>query len=333
MIAKALDFLLKTVILLALLNGIVDGLLFTQRWVRDSVADLRAKRPELARSVIVNMAQDPGIGRTPKPIAFPDFTIAGDGRRAPRAADALPAQRRILMLGASQAFGMHVQDKQVVSTLLEQDHPGWEVMNYAAPGETLIGNRIRLSFLHNKGVAIDQVLVVTGLLEIGDRCLVRDPGPEKMHELALGRLFAAFGRKLTEKTETTALATCAQPERANALAQAIYGEMSAMLATADSLHLPVRIVIAPTDFSRPLTAEQGLNNPVIRSRYEVLRPAYDSLRHLIVERQDPRIIDMSDAFDTVETPFIDAWSHFSPDAHKALADLLGPLVDSYGVGK
>ncbi|WP_029013105.1 SGNH/GDSL hydrolase family protein [Niveispirillum irakense] len=332
MIARAFDFLLKTLILLALLNGMVDGALFAQRWIRNSIVELQLNQEGLVRPNL-KMAFEPGMGKTPIATTLPNFTIAQDGRRAPRQATNPPANRRILLLGASQTFGMGVTDDQILSTLIEHDHPEWEVMNYAVPGETLFNNRIRLSFLTARGLAPDQVLIMASILEIADRCMTPPPAPKPRATTALERLFEAIGRRVTtsETADLEGIAACTEPERANALVHAIYDEMLAALATADRLNLPARVVLSPTLFSRQLTAEQSAIDQFSDSHYLAFRPIYDALRRLIAEGGENRIIDLTNALDAVDKPFIDELSHFSPAAHRAIADQLGPLIMSYGV--
>lgn len=331
MISKILEFFLKTIIILALLNGMLDGFLSAQRWVRNSFAVFQANHPGLISPIAIDTILEPGVGKTPIPISLPGFTVAQDGRRAPQLGDAPSARHRILMLGASQTFGIKIPDELIVSRVLEKNHPGWEVMNYAVPGETLFTNRIRFSFLEARGLNADQLLVMASVLEIMDRCLTPPPAPEEKHTLALVRLLKIIGNRFSNASPPpiSGVSACAEPERARALAHAIYDEMLAILATADRLNLPARIILSPTAFNRPLALAKDLNDPVIRLRHEAIRPTFDALRGLIADGQEPRIIDLSDALDTVDTPFIDEWSHFSADAHRVIAERLEPILASY----
>lgn len=312
---RYLKVVLQVLIVVCMVDGMIDGTL-----------SVYAKAQSILRNLLYAAGGDValpsprqhftgGVGMIVSPQNRPHMTVGPEGRRGPPPSSETPINRRILLLGASQAFGLRIGDDQTLAAIMQQDKPGWEILNYAAPGETLPVHWLHADHLTADGVSFDSVLVVNGLIDITKLCF---PPPTQLgpHN-AFRRLYDMIAEKLSPPSLSPT--ACATEAVAHRVARQVYDDMLRLLAVADARHVPMTIAFPPVLYDHPASLRSHAGAPQFEALAASHMPAIRALRRMIAEGDERRIVDMSRALDSVDRAYIDVYSHFSNEGSRVVA--------------
>ncbi|MEN2979734.1 SGNH/GDSL hydrolase family protein [Tistrella bauzanensis] len=333
------SILLGLFLIVCLVDGVLDIGIGVASRIRDRIADaarnddpyadMRARK--LAVMMDLPKRHVAGIGDVLQPVSVPGFTIGAGGERLHTHAVAPDeATRHILLLGASQAFGLFNDDDETLAAALERHMPGAVVRNFAMPGQSLPGNMMILKQRVAAGDRIDDVLVVNGLMDLIAYCLpptlpppVARPVLGDMIKWVTGPAPATSGRS----------DVCQTPDERAIVLDRLEEDIRGLLDVAHRHDLQVTLVLTPL----PYVAGAGDGTFARLAQFQRYQAIMDPLMAALRERLDAsgsdRVIDLSQSFDGTRQHglFGDLYGHYTDAGNEALAPLIAEVLRARGM--
>jgi lysophospholipase L1-like esterase len=327
MIKKIVETLLKVVIIFFLFAGMLDFAFFAKsKLSKIYIGQTKWLTPPSFTNEI-SLIPLAGVGWAPQPYSEPKIHITAEGRRGLPPQNPEEINHRYLLIGSSQSLGYYANDDIIFSTLLQQRHSTWEILNYGSPGDRINAMRKRLDYVLQKESNIERVIAFGGGIDLFFLCITPMPDfypPEDA--MSFQRLYYKLKNRL--RPQTFPATNCGNPKVAALAARGVYEDMLSFLDTADRLSIQAQIVLPPVYFAHPPSMQRAADNPGILEQSHLYSVPYLALQSLIAQGGEPRILDLSRVVDHIDAPFFDKRSHLNAAGHQAMAEALEKLLQA-----
>lgn len=326
MMKKLVSLLFGLFLVVCLIDGVLDiglGIAGELKGRMAGGADDNATATRLARIEGLPKRYIPGLGHVILPAAVPGVTIGPEGERLHRHLVAPEdARHRILLLGASQAFGFSNDDDETLAAALERQLPGTLVRNFSMPGHTIPANVMMLDARLAAGEEYDRVIVVNGAVDLVRVCVLagRLPPPA-----ATRPVIAEIARQLTSAggrhpADGQRQDPCATADGRETAATRVLEDLRGLLDYAQRRNVRVTFVLPPAPFGTPAEAEVVRDPAAVGAYATALGPALTAFRQKLAAAGLPDVLDLSEAFPSDGRGlFSDVYGHLSDAGNQLLA--------------
>lgn len=322
MAKKVVTWLLRIVVVLALVDGAIDlgryGLERAFQTLKNlrQPAETAETKAVAAASRRVQIHLHPGGARTATPPGAPLlFSIDPDGLRHSPNGENNAGGSRLTVLGASLAYGLTTPDDSTLSARMARLLPGWSVDNAAMPGQGIVGSMQNLQYVlprRHPQVAI----LVGGMLDLLLHCEAPQEEQQRQHAPypTLLRFYALAKLALSPRE------SCTDGDNPDFVINRIIYDIEAAQNFATRRGIRFALVLHPIPTKIAVKPIIILPNTRVSTFTPYSPVLIQRLRQRLAERPDLRVFDLIDLFDDHPEYFADTSGHLTVTGTTVLAD-------------
>ncbi len=330
---KILSIIIGCVILLLMLDGFCDFLLYSKPYIGRFFAcsHFLASLPEGADHTFykkifdntrnIEYVDQPFIGKTIKPGAYGFYSIDSEGKRVNiDSKDTSSRPQKLLLLGASQAFGSLSEDHDSLAFSLSQLLPDYEIDNYSVPGQTTLKTLAywqKVSTLTPKHY--DLAIILSGPLDYLHECRAMSERKFRFDQYEKPAIYSVpqmiINKFFTKKNPFKNL--CSNPEQQIFVADQVVKNLQSLIKYGESQDIKTLAFIPPTLWGNSANIT-SLKPFLFSEEVKIFNKIQKEIsRNASFEK---KIIDLSHAFDSEEQElFLDEGAHFTPKGNRIIS--------------
>ncbi|WP_409421568.1 hypothetical protein ABHF91_00545 [Pseudaeromonas sp. ZJS20] len=257
------------------------------------------------------------------------YKIDQTGKRIIGTGSSRHADRRLLLLGASQTFGLYNPSEDSLASKLSTLLPNYQIDNYAVPGHTLsrnLANWLRINVVEQQHY--DSVVVLNGPFDYISVCSDRDISHNK--DQTLPRLLTIW-KKITNKfsnsgtREDAQSSFCDDTRYQDMIVKHIIMDFDALKSYGLSQKTTTLLFIPPVPWGNHANVANLLQEEATKN----LTMQYGAIAKKLsfYANQSTDIVDLSSIFDNIGNSFfLDLTGHLTPQGNQILAEQIAARI-------